>query len=294
MKKSILVSLFILVTAFTYGQDKKIDKLELLYSQHHYRLVYNQANRLLNRPEYDYSMMPKFYKSIAIMQLAQNKKNYKKSKYSLEIASNLMKEVVHSTQGKGIFTAHQDEISALKTDLIAWAEDANLAGEKQKTMQIRAILEDFFGEVKIVPAKPVDIDEIAESKAKISDIRAAIIQDAEKLLGTPYVYGGVTSSGFDCSGYTGFVMHANQIDLPRRSEDQYVSAKKVKESNIQPGDLVFFSNGGNVNHVGIVYSKDKDGIYMIHASTSKGVIISEITKDSYWSKRIKGFGTYIK
>lgn len=296
MKKYLfLLSLFIF-SSFAFGQDKKIDQLELLYSQHHYQLVFNRANRLLNNPEYDYSMMPKFYKSMAIMQLAQDNKKYKKSKYNLNIASSLFKEVRDSRQGKAIFDAHRDEISALKTDLISWAEDAHLSKDENKAQLIAHLIEDLFSGVETIPVVDIHVDEIADKvdDKKLKGNRAAIINAAEKLLGTPYVYGGTTTSGFDCSGYTGYVFHQNNIDLPRRSEDQFNTAKKVKKESVQPGDLVFFSNGGNVNHVGIIYAKDKDGIYMIHASTSNGVIISEITNSSYWTPRIKGYGSFLK
>jgi cell wall-associated NlpC family hydrolase len=75
--------------------------------------------------------------------------------------------------------------------------------------------------------------------------------------------------------------------------DQYNDAPKVKVKNAQKGDLVFFDNGSGVSHVGIVVSEKGSPLMMIHSSSSKGVIITDVTKSAYWTKRLKGFGTYV-
>ncbi len=113
-----------------------------------------------------------------------------------------------------------------------------------------------------------------------------LLKDAEKYLGAPYKYGGNTSSGFDCSGYTVKVFGENELQLPRRSADQANFGKKVEIRNVRPGDLLFFatSGAGKISHVGIVHDIGNDGeVKFIHASTSKGVIISSLN-ETYWNK----------
>lgn len=113
-----------------------------------------------------------------------------------------------------------------------------------------------------------------------------ILNDAEKYLGTPYKYAGTTSSGFDCSGLVYKVFEENNKKLPRRSSDQALEGKEINISEIKPGDLLFFatSGGSKVSHVGIVHSVNPNGeIIFIHASTSKGVIISSLN-EKYWNK----------
>ncbi len=113
-----------------------------------------------------------------------------------------------------------------------------------------------------------------------------ILKDAEKYLGAPYKFGGNTSSGFDCSGFTVKVFQENDMNLPRRSTDQASTGERIDIRNAKPGDLLFFATGGGgrVSHVGIVHDIGNDGeVKFIHASTSKGVIISSLN-EKYWNK----------
>lgn len=113
-----------------------------------------------------------------------------------------------------------------------------------------------------------------------------ILSDAEDFLGTPYKFGGTTKSGLDCSGLVITVYDDNNVTLPRRSSDQALEGKKIDISETKPGDLLFFSTSGNgkVTHVGIVKEiRTKGEITFIHASTTKGVIISSLN-EKYWNK----------
>lgn len=121
---------------------------------------------------------------------------------------------------------------------------------------------------------------------KISGSVKSLLKDAENYLGTPYKFGGNTSSGFDCSGFTVKVFQENNFNLPRRSSDQADSGKLIDIKTVKPGDLLFFATGGGsrVSHVGIVHTIENDGeVKFIHASTSKGVIISSLN-EKYWNK----------
>ncbi len=110
----------------------------------------------------------------------------------------------------------------------------------------------------------------------------AIVATAMNYIGVPYVWGGESPSGFDCSGYVQYVFNVHNIWLPRNSSQQYGVGTAISKSALQPGDLVFFGTSG-VSHVGIYVG---DGQF-IHCSTSRGVIISELNS-SYWSIRYIG------
>ncbi len=86
----------------------------------------------------------------------------------------------------------------------------------------------------------------------------AIVQTAEQYLGVPYVWGGASpQTGFDCSGLVQYVFRQNGIPMPRTSWAQYSYVTKIPKSQLQPGDLVFFSTDGpGASHVGIYIGAD--------------------------------------
>ncbi|MCH4178529.1 MAG: NlpC/P60 family protein [Megasphaera sp.] len=111
----------------------------------------------------------------------------------------------------------------------------------------------------------------------------SILQIADKYIGVPYVFGGNTPSGFDCSGFTRYVYSKVGIDLPRMADEQYSVGYEVSMANLKPGDLVFFTTYlPGVSHVGIYMGNRQ----FINAS-SEGVSIADMGS-SYWSSRFVG------
>ncbi len=108
-----------------------------------------------------------------------------------------------------------------------------------------------------------------------------LVEEALKWLGTPYRYGGTSRSGTDCSGMTMQVYGAALgIKLPRSSREQQKFCKSIKKSSLDAGDLIFFSTGRDktrVSHVGMYIGDSK----FIHASGSRGVIVSDINERYY-------------
>jgi len=111
-----------------------------------------------------------------------------------------------------------------------------------------------------------------------------IVAEAQKYLGTPYAYGGTGSGGFDCSGFTMHVFSNFGVSLAHGATPQLNNGYTVSQSELQPGDLVFFFGTYNTSsaasHVGIYIG----GGQFIHASTSRGVIISSLS-ESYYASR---------
>jgi cell wall-associated NlpC family hydrolase len=113
---------------------------------------------------------------------------------------------------------------------------------------------------------------------------ASMFSYAESYIGTHYVWGGTTPNpGFDCSGFTQHVFHHLGINLRRTSQEQYLEGAPITESNLQPGDLVFFiTYTYGASHVGIYIGSGR----MVDSEVS-GVIIDNIT-NSYWAPRYLG------
>lgn len=110
---------------------------------------------------------------------------------------------------------------------------------------------------------------------------------AMSLLGTPYVYGGTTRRGIDCSGLVLQVFTPLGIKLPRVSADQARMGSPVDVNSLQAGDLVFFDTvgGGRVTHVGIYLGNDT----FINANSYRGqVTVDKLLSDKYWAPRYLG------
>lgn len=298
MEKLSVFVITLLIQFTVLGQNPKIDKLEMLFDQGHYQRVYRKANQLLDNPDYDFSMLPKYYKSISLFQMSQNKKWLSKNQEALVEAEKLFLIVKDSPDGDKILNAHMYELIWLKNDLISWAEDLKIQNEESDFVQVQKIINTLFNDVigNVSESSNVTEEEIEELLPKHTEeieLRDEVIMIASKHIGTPYVWAGSSPDGFDCSGFTSYVMKKNGKDLPRRAVDQYDASVKIKKKNVEKGDLVFFNNGSGVSHVGIVISEKGEPLRMIHSSSSKGIIITDVSKSEYWSKRLHGYGTYL-
>ena len=109
-------------------------------------------------------------------------------------------------------------------------------------------------------------------------ISRRVIQNSMEYIGVPYVFGGTTPSGFDCSGYVRYVFANAGVYLPRTADAQYEVGAPVSMSELTAGDLVFFSTYEyGPSHVGIYLG---DGNF-INASSSRGVAVDSLYS-SYW------------
>jgi len=113
--------------------------------------------------------------------------------------------------------------------------------------------------------------------------RDALVEEIHRFKGTPYLYGGSTPRGTDCSGFTMTVFKQFGVNLPHGATSQSKMGKPVSRSELKIGDLVFFKTGGGnqINHVGIYLWDGK----MAHASSKRGVIVVTWIGDPYWEKR---------
>jgi len=114
-------------------------------------------------------------------------------------------------------------------------------------------------------------------------IKQKLLSQYKNWKGTPYLYGGLSKQGIDCSGFVQTTFKAQfSKQLPRTTEQQAKLGTSVSKSKIRAGDLVFFKTGYKKSHVGIAL----DSSEFMHASTSKGVIISKLN-NPYWQKNYR-------
>ncbi|TVZ53110.1 C40 family peptidase [Dokdonia sp. Hel_I_53] len=113
-----------------------------------------------------------------------------------------------------------------------------------------------------------------------------IIQNAQSYNGTRYKFGGTTRKGMDCSGLIFVAFQEENIALPRVSREMAKKGQPVHGKNIAKGDLLFFKTSktrNRINHVGLVTEIKNGQVYFIHATTSKGVLTSNLN-ERYWDR----------
>jgi hypothetical protein len=116
------------------------------------------------------------------------------------------------------------------------------------------------------------------------DFGNKVVQDAFKYLGLPYVWGGYSTSGTDCSGFIKAVFARNGVNLPRVARDQAKVGRDVPTSDLRPGDRLYFSfKGQYIDHTGMYIGNG----YFIHNSISNGrVAVDQLVGTRYWTHLI--------
>ena len=119
-----------------------------------------------------------------------------------------------------------------------------------------------------------------------------LLSQLEKWYGTQYCFGGSTDSCIDCSSFTQVILRdVYNVKIPRNSQQQFDASTKIETKNLKEGDLVFFNTVSAsmiITHVGVYVCNNK----FAHASTSKGVTISDLS-EKYYTKAFRGAGRFI-
>ena len=130
---------------------------------------------------------------------------------------------------------------------------------------------------KHAPAKTRDV-----AANGISSARSTLLNHGKKFIGTPYVWGGTSPKGFDCSGLVHYLYQKQGVSIPRNSREQF--SRLPVASNPQPGDLVFFRRNGTINHVGLYLGGGK----MLHAPQTGAKVRIEDMGRPNWKRRYAG------
>ncbi len=124
-----------------------------------------------------------------------------------------------------------------------------------------------------------------ERKKKVNKKADNVVAHAMTFTGTRYKFGGTTKKGMDCSGLVYMALLENEIPFPRVSYNMANEGKRVRLNEVEKGDLLFFKttkSGKRINHVGLVVDVEGDNIRFIHATSSRGVIVSSL-REGFWN-----------
>ncbi|GLG00442.1 hydrolase [Alicyclobacillus hesperidum subsp. aegles] len=240
--------------------------------------------------------------------------------YDLSVVSKTQNQVVQSVKTlqqaivdkQNEVKASEQQVAQVEAQLQALqATDEALKGEKQHNLAVveadiqsgkkqQGLLESQIqltqSDIQAIQAATQAAEQQESNPQYVQQQQAAlvpadpnsIIGYAEQFLGTPYVWGGTSPSGFDCSGFTQYVFAHFGVYISRTSEEQFAAGVPVSQNDLQPGDLVFFSTyAPGASHVGIYI-----GNGLMIDSQDMGVSIDSVF-NSYWGPKYIGARRYI-
>lgn len=159
------------------------------------------------------------------------------------------------------------------------------ARKRAESLKAEGVIEAYY----LVAPEEQPIARYPEAKA--TGVRKELVSTAQGYLGTPYLWGGASRDGFDCSGLAMTVYRVNGLKLPRSSRDQFAAGSPVEAAALQQGDLVFFSTDGSgkASHVGVYVGSGR----FIHAPGKGRSICREELSDTYFRKHYLGARSYL-
>jgi len=249
---------------------------------------------MLNDSEYDYSVIPSYYRAMSSFQLMHNASWMRRHQSEIKESVALMNSLMQKAQWSMLMKSHSGELADMELLFDVW-----LARNNSSNIDNHKYIEDWIIEVykmheyehqeRVNPEQNQIIPEGLTAKKRLD-----LIHYAYEFMGVPYKWGGVDENGFDCSGFTQHVFKFQNIALPRVSIDQYRYVKQIDGKRAYRGDLVFFSNGEEISHVGILVNDVNEPKVMIHSSSSKGISVADIEVSSYWGEKLVGYGRVIE
>lgn len=128
----------------------------------------------------------------------------------------------------------------------------------------------------------------APESGNLASVRRDVVTYGQKFVGTEYRYAGTNpNTGFDCSGFTSFVLKEFNVRVSPASARQATEGRQVPLERAQPGDLIFFGQDKNhIQHVALLVRRANNGLVCVHSTTSRGVIVENVSQSNYWKPKI--------
>lgn len=214
--------------------------------------------------------------------------------YDQKVIKDLNLKQDELNKKKEALNTQNSKLLALKSDNENKLVQLNSDKAEQNKLIVQAKAQERLYASKVSASQSVinetlkQIEAIRNSVPKYSPSRGsvpissnAVIAYASNFLGTPYLWGGTTPSGFDCSGFTQYVYRHFGVSLGRTTYDQINNGYAVSKDQLQPGDLVFFGTG-SPTHVGIYVG---NGMYINAPHTGDVVKIASVNRSDFITGR---------
>ncbi|WP_157722089.1 C40 family peptidase [Tumebacillus avium] len=200
------------------------------------------------------------------------------------LAEGVSKQPVGQAEHTLVLRTEQGQFGVTYNGVQGTGHDELQVEDRQLAERKRHAREEKIRMQKLLASRSVHLTQYAKwvkAQQGLSVARAA-----ESFVGSPYVWGGTTPQGFDCSGFTQYVYAQHGVAVPRNSYDQFDVGKPVQQQELQPGDLVFFTTyAPGPSHLGIYVGEGK----FVHAlNNDTGVITSTLDNDYYKNRFLGG------
>ncbi len=192
------------------------------------------------------------------------------------VSINILAEGCMTYADGPIYLRDNPSWEAQALELVPYGTRLNVTGLEGEFYEVL-----YYGNIRYIPAVCTDVkrDVLSDRMLEGSAGRRAVLI-AENYLGVPYVYGGSSPAGFDCSGFTGYVYSQLGVTLPRSSSSQASYGVAVEKSDLMPGDLLFFNTRGGISHVGLYVG---NGTF-IHAPVPGTSVSYADLHSPYWTR----------
>ena len=247
--------------------------------------VITDALNIRSAPNTDSTVISKVYKG-EILDITSRENSFYRITFNGTVAYASTDYVSLNVKSTGTVTTNllnirsQPSSSSEVVGQLVYGDEVRLTGISGDWYEIL-----LYGDLRFVHKDYVSVRNTA---ALVSRDGTGFSRDASRLvsysknfLGVPYVSGGSSPSGFDCSGFTSYVYAQFGVSLPRTSASQATVGTSVSRSELMPGDLLFFNTYGGISHVGIYTGGDQ----FIHATVPGDVVKISNLSSSYYSSR---------
>lgn len=188
--------------------------------------------------------------------------------------------------------AKKSTVKEEKTETIAVAAPTtNTVSSTANTVEVKtAVQETVVASTTAENTSSTIVDNRVFSRRQL----VAFFAESQLDMGLKYRFGGESlESGLDCSAFVRHVLNYFDIKTDRTSREQFTDGQQVPYELSKPGDLVFFGKGSTISHVAMVVENSDKGLFVVHCTTSRGVVKENILESSYWKPKLKPLATNI-
>jgi len=277
--------LFSLIIGTSFAQSKLVKKSERLFNKGKFEKCIERSQKSLKKERRSADLQ--YY--MVVSQLALYEEASEKRKYfHLNKSINSWKKLCKYNEAKNNYSDLKAKlINSIYIELSSGSSNRRVIdGYHHQLAEVFLDTTDYFRSYYKIPLEDAlqnDLGPIYDSLIILSEFRNKIIEEAKKVIGVKYKYGGSDSTGFDCSGFTQYLYKSVGIELPHNAHLQSKMGETVSLEEAQAGDLVFFGSENRIGHAGMIYQNYKGEIELIHCA-SRGVTYQKYLdpNTTYW------------